>query len=446
MTQPILALVPTNTPSTSEYSAADRASFKEYQATLAAGGYYKLFNASSPFPRLISRDNLTDPLPLSWLVADYNDWLKETRSTTWPSKMPTDAYLARPLLSVVGTKFLPNGPALIRAKQSRHRYINTYKSFQSDHAPLELSPIFHEFMEALFPDPKELHIFTQYISHMLKYPEIRPSWHIMLLSETGTGKGFLYNDIIKPMLCNQSFLVSSYGRLTGKFSTIMESSLLIFLDDCKAKTESTQTDLKSLMTEETAYTEHKGLQGSMVTVYPRMILASNEAVPIALDDTSRRWWIPKRLGYSDGLTGKAGRANRQRLIARLSTWLKTSGAIEAIHAYLMSYTLEGFDPKLCPECDTLNEIIAKSETVDQGFAHDFLTNHPTKVVKTNELLQAFTDAGMNRPSNNSVRYLFDYCNYRTDTLCANGSRSRYWFPKHLTNDEAIKILEAPDKF
>lgn len=428
-----------------EYTASEKATINQYQAALSEGGYYKIFDASSAYPRLISKDDPLKLLPLSFLPSDFNDWCKET-SNKRPLKAPSEIYLAQPLLSVTGTIFKPNGEALVRAKQSRHRYINTYKEYQPERDPLELSPIFVEFMSSLFPDKSERHIFTQYISHTLRYPQVRPSWHVMLLSETGTGKGFLFGDILTPLLCKQTSLVRKYSDILGKFSTIMEESLIVLLDDCKTNRESTQTELKSLMTEERVYTERKGSQGSMVSTYTRMILASNEDAPLFLNDSERRWWVPKRLGYSHELIGKEGRDDRKALVQRLSDWLKLDGALESVHQHLIEYDLTGFDPKCAPECDTLNEIIAKSETVEQTFAHDFLHNHPAKVVKSAELQKAFTDAGMNKPGNNSIRYLFEYCKYRQDTLTINGSRTRFWFPSSMSNKEAAAILETPATF
>lgn len=448
-----LALVPSAPTTVAEHKAVDgsasytpteRATIGAYQTALAAGRYFRLYDASSPFPRLISGEN-TEPLPLAFLAADFGDWCDENGYKR-PAKMPTETYLAYPLKTVTGTVFVPNGPSLIRADRARHRYVNTYRRFEPQYAAVLLSPLFHEFIACLFPDPEERHTFLQYCSHMIRFPNERPSWHPMLLSETGTGKGFLFNDLLSPLLCHQTFVVKRYGEILGKFSPVMERSLLVLLDDCKTKREDTQTALKSLMTEERVLMEKKGLQGAMGRTYVRFILASNEDVPLDLDESERRWWVPKRLGYATGLTGKPGRDDRQALIKELAAWVKTDGALEAIYNFFLEYQLDGFDPKNCPMTVTLQQQIDKSETVEQGFARDFLSRHATKVVQLAELQTAFVGAGMNKPGNNALPALFAFCQYRKDTLEAKGQRRRWWFPSSMTKAEAEAILEAEPDF
>ena len=446
-----LTLVQTDKPATeqtdaaSDYTVAEREAINAYVEELARGRYFLLFNAAAPFGRLISGDN-TEPLPQAFLSADFRDFCRES-GRKLPTKPPADAYFAASLQSVVGTKFFPNGPDLIREVRSRHRYVNTYRRFEGQHPPVPVSDLFHQFIACLFPDPAERHTFFQYCAHMIQRPQERPSWHPMLLSETGTGKGFLFNDILRPLLCNQTYIVKRYGELIGKFSPVMRDTLLVLLDDCKSRREDTQTALKSLMTEEMVLLEEKGLQAGMVPTYSRFFLASNEPVPLDLDDTERRWWVPKRLGYSHGLTAKAGRDERQALIKRLSAWLKLDGALEAVYTYLAAYPLDGFDPKNCPMTATLQEQIEKSETVEQGFARDFLSRHDLKVLKAEELQKAFTDSGLSKPSNNALPHLFQFCGFKKDVLRADDdSPSRYWYPETMTKSEAEAILKAKPDF
>lgn len=438
-----LTLVKTdNSPAEKEeapkFTPAERQTIEDYQAVLSAGRYFKLYNAASPFARLISGDN-PEPLPLSFLSDDFADFCKE-KGRKLPAKMPTYTYLAYSLQTVTGTKFFPNGPDLIRANRSRHRYVNMYQRFEHQHAAIPLSPLFDEFMACLFPDPAERTTFLQYCAHMIQFPAVRPSWHVMLLSETGTGKGFLFADILSPLLCGQTALLKKYSELLGRFANAMDGTILVQLDDCKSKREDVQTQMKSLMTEERVLLEEKGLAAGMVATYTRFFLASNEEVPLDLDDTERRWWIPKRLGYSNGLTGKAGRDDRQKLIKRLSEWLKSDGALEAIYDFLATYPIGDFDVKSCPMTDTLQEQIAKSVTVEQSFALDFLTSHATKVLKSQDLSKAFTDSGMSKPSNIAIGKLLEQCDFRPESLTVDGSKGRWWIPASMTKPEAEAIL------
>lgn len=430
------------TDATPKYSAAEAALIREYQDILEASRYAKLYNAGAPFPRVIAGERPSEPLPLSWLVDDFRDYCKEHGKRA-PQPMPGPDYLAYRMPTVTGTTFLPRGPAYVRPKQSRHKYVNTYQEFRREHPALPLSGHFLKLLECMFPDPDERRTFVQYVAHIIQLPEERPSWHPMLLSATGTGKGFLFDAILTPLLSGQTRLVKKYSELTGRFANVMNGTLLIQLDDCKTSRADTQTQLKSLMSEERVLLEAKHQAAGMVSTYTRIFLASNEEVPLELDDTERRWWVPKRMEYSHGLTGDEGRKERkQNVVQPLADYLKLDGALEAIYDYFASYPLDGFDAKSPPMTETLREQIAKSVSIEQTAATEYLTDHPTKVLKPGDLIGALSSAGLNKPSNQALGKLFAAAGYRQEFLTVGGSKSRWWFPVWMTKPEAAAILAA----
>jgi hypothetical protein len=443
-----LALVKNNTAAeapaepVAKYSTSERELIEQYQAKLALGRYFKYHTGTHPFARILSGDSPTEPLPMAFLVDDFIDFCRE-HGRPVPNPLPSALYLAYGLETVTGTIFKPKGASLIRSKDSRHRYVNTFKAFVPEHPPLPLSPHFHTLWECLFPDPVERRTMLQYIAHAIQFPELRPSWHPMWLSVTGSGKGFVFASILTPLLSGQTRLLKKYSELTGRFANVMEGTILIQLDDCKSKRTDVQTQLKSLMSEERVMAEEKNMAAGMITTYTRIILASNEQVPLDIDDTDRRWWIPRRMEYSHGLTGDEGRKDRKNnVIQPLADWLKIDGALEAMYDYFKTYPLDGFDPKTPPMTATLYEQIAKSITVEQTFALEFLATHGTKVVKSEELSKAFSDAGMNKPSNQAIGKLFEFADYLQESLTHGGRKSRYWIPAAMTKREAEAIIEA----
>lgn len=447
-----LALVPSNPAPEADatrspkYSAPEQASIEQYQAVLQAGRYAKLYDAASPHARLISGQCPGEPLPLSFLSDDFINFCRE-QGRRPPRALPSPTYLAYNLPTVTGTIFKPKGLPLIRPKYARHRYVNTYRAFEPEHAAIPVSPHFMALLECMFPDPVERQTFVQYAAHMIQFPEVRPSWHPMILSETGTGKGFMFSEILTPLLCQQTMLVKRYSELTGRFANAMSGTILVQLDDCKSKREDVQTQLKSLMTEERVLLEEKGLAAGMVTTYTRFFLASNEQVPLDIDDTERRWWIPRRLVYSHGLTGDEGRKERkQNVIQPLADWLKLPGALEALHDYFAGYDLTGFDPKSAPMTETLREQVAKSVTVEQSFALDYLQQHDTKVLKSPDLSSAFTEAGMSKPGNQAIGKLLEFAEFRQDSLTIDGKKSRWWFPLSMSRAEAEAVLARAAEF
>jgi len=428
------------------HSDYDLDTFDRYTKVLKAGRYCTLYNSANQQPMIISGNLHEEPLPLAWLSADLLKYCSQA-GRKFPNPMPSPSYLSCRLDMVTGTIFKPKGAAMYSPFGVRHCYANFFKEFENQFPALELSSLFHKLMECMFPDLVERNTFLQYVAHMFQFPEIRPSWHPMLLSETGTGKGFLFESILTPLLRGQTRLLKKYSELLGRFANVMRGTILVLLDDCKSRREDTQTALKSLMSEERVLIEEKGLAAGMVMTYTRFFLASNELTPLNLNSTERRWWIPKRMVYSSGLKGEEGRKERvDNVIRPLADWLKQDGAMEAIHAYFMAYDLTGFDPKSPPMTETLREQIAASVTVEQAFALDYLEGHDTKILKSEDLLAAFSSSGMTKPSNQAVKALMEDNQYRQDSFTVHGKKSRWWHHAAMSKDEAKAILNRPVDF
>jgi hypothetical protein len=255
-----LALVPTDTPAApaqqSKPSPADKLTLAAYVATLKTRGFCKLDDAASNYTRLFNRFN-GKILPLSFIDNDFSRWLFKTQQKC---SYRSPSYIIYTLPHVVGTKFVPVDCEFFTEPQTECLYVNTYRKYAPTTDSAEVSPLFVEYLARLVPDPAERHIFTQWLSHIFQRPGERPSWHIMLTSDVGTGKGFLVESILNPLLHHTS-VVSSFSKVMGQFSTMLEDNLLVLLDDPAQGSDDTQTKLKSLLSEERAYSERKGLQG-----------------------------------------------------------------------------------------------------------------------------------------------------------------------------------------
>ncbi|PMY01952.1 hypothetical protein C1X54_35475, partial [Pseudomonas sp. GW460-13] len=97
-------------------------------------------------------------------------------------------------------------------------WCNTYRQFEPITERADVHPDFLEFLERLFPDAAERHTAIQWLAHAFQKPEERPSWHLLLISESGTGKGYLFNEILAPLLLHTS-IAPSFSKVTAQFST-----------------------------------------------------------------------------------------------------------------------------------------------------------------------------------------------------------------------------------
>lgn len=398
---------------------AEKAVIAAYVQDLKRRGFCKIDNAASKDTRLFNR--FTGQIQsLSYLRNNFDEWLYRTGNEC---EFYNERYFISGLTHIVGQTFKPNAKEFAVDHATGYRYANTYRRYEPATDSADVSPLFHEFFERLFPVERERHIVLQWLSHMFQRPDERPSWHLMLLSQPGTGKGFLVQEILHPLLHHTS-VVADYSRVMSQFSSVMSENLLILLDDCKARSDATQTKLKSFLSEERAYVERKHTQGGMEDTYARFILASNEAVPLYLDPTERRWLIPA------GLVHRVDRHETQAFVQRLADWLKLPESLCKVYNWFMSYSLAGFNHKDVPESDGLAALIAKSKSPYKDYLESYVAEN--KVFAYADLKAAFKAEGFTPPGDRELGHLLREIGYEATQKRIDGNRLRLCHPTGMS--------------
>jgi hypothetical protein len=396
--------------------------FYEFSEHLKAEGWCFLANERYTTTRLHNRYSKSTP-PESVLTIKFKQWDSDDTSAVGLTE-----YLRFALPTVSGSVFEPNKGSFVSLYGSE--WCNTYQSFTSTQMPASDLTLFLEFIQRLFPHPDERIVCLQWLAHIIQHPEQRPSWHLMLVSEVGTGKGFLIESILKPMLRHVA-TVSSYSEITEKFSTLMECNLLILLDDPKSKSDSTMTMMKSKLSEPTVFITHKNMEGRMVNTYARFILASNEDRPLKLDADERRWYAPTKLVH------KIDRAETQRFVTELAKWLVEPGSIEGVYEWLIEYDLTGFDPKYVPQSAQLRKMIDLSRNPMDDFFEEFLEENP--VFRYVDIHDAATEAGYRNTSSAYIKFELSKAGYESRRVPLNGKKPYYWRRSGMDNN-AVKQL------
>ena len=238
------------------HTQAEKAIYAEYVKGLVRRGFCKLTNSAANYPQIFNRFN-KQTTTMCFIGEDFARWQRQNQKVC---RTPTAAYLTYTLAHIVGQKFVPNGGSYWVDEITECTYANTYRAYKPTTDCTKVPPLLLEYFERLLPVQSERHLFLQWLAHIFQRPQQRPSWHVMFTSEPGTGKGFLVEQILHPLL-HHTQVIATYGKLTGQFSTTLEDNLLVLLDDCKARSEAQQTTLKSLLSEERAYIERKREQG-----------------------------------------------------------------------------------------------------------------------------------------------------------------------------------------
>jgi hypothetical protein len=421
-----LSLVTENTPiPTAELSGptlAEEAVIAEYVREFKRRGFCKLDNAASNGTRLFNRFT-QEVLPLTFIENDFIRWQRASGKKCSYKSVP---YITYTLPHVIGSKFIPQDVSYYTHPDTGCMYVNTYRKYKPSTENTEVSPLFPEYLERLFAVEQERHISVQWLAHQFQHPDQRPSWHLMLLSEPGTGKGFLLQEILHPLL-NHTSVVADYSRVMGKFSGVLQDNLLVLLDDCKARTDATQTQLKSILSEERAYVEKKNLDGGMVDTFTRYILASNEHKPLTLEASARRWYVPARLVH------KVDRHETQAFIQSLADWLKLPGSLDAVYHYFMSYPLDGFNYKDVPDSDGLAAIVGMSKSPYADFLEGFVKEH--LVFTYSELVEAIKAEGLTKPGDTHLAHLLREAGYDKSQPRIDGKLTRLCHPIGMTLEE-----------
>lgn len=410
---------------------AERKLHAEYVVDLKNRGFCKMDPATTGSTVLFNRfDNEREAL--SFLANDFNAWLGEreceNRST---------GYILKGLKHISGQRFVPNGPDFITMPRSRRTLANTYRRYEPATDDAECDPLFHELFERMFPNPLERHTVTQWIAHMFQRPQERPSWHLMWPSDTGTGKGFLVNDILQPLLLHTSS-IRNYAQIMGKFSAILANDLLVLIDDAKAKSDATQTELKSLLSEERAFVEMKYGSAGMVDTFTRIILASNEDRPLFLDANERRWYVTAKIGH------RVNRDDTAKFIQRLADWLTLPGSLCKVYNFFMQYDLTGFHHKQVPPSAGLAAMIEMSRDPYADGIAEYAAENP--VFTYAELVAGLGSLGLRAPSDRELGHLLREAGFIKRRMLIDGTQINLYRPAEMSDADARRIRETEPAF
>ena len=401
----------------------------EYVDNLISRGFCKMDSIASDKTQLYNRFD-GQSLPLSFIGNDFHAWLHRKHKTCGFYEV---SYILRKLRHVIGSKFIPIRQPYYVDPDTHCTWINLYQPYSPTTESAAVSPLFLDYLERLAPDDTERSIMVQWIAHIFQHPEQRPSWHLMLPSDTGTGKGFLVESILHPLLKHTS-VVSSFSKITGQFSTLVEDNLLILFDDCKANSNSVQTQLKSMLSEERQHVEHKGKQGKMIKIFARYILASNEAKPLHLDESERRWFVLKHLEH------RLDRAETQQAIKDLADWLAQPESLCKVYNYFMSVSLGDFNPKNPPITDGLKKLIAMGKCPYALFLEGYTADR--KVFNRAELVQSLKDDGLSKPADQYLPHLIREAGYEAARPIINGKQISLYQPVGMPLEDVREAWQA----
>jgi len=195
-------------------------------------------------------------------------------------------------------------------------------------------------------DDEELYMWVLgWFAHIIQFPRDKIGTSLSLRGSQGTGKtivGKIFGSLIK----RHYTLIDQERYLFGNFNSHMGSTLLLHSDEGFWGGDPRHVGkLKSLVTSDTHFIEHKGKDSLQVNNYLRLLITTNEdwVIPAAFDE--------RRFAVLD--VGNGNAQDKPYFVAMLKQ-MKNGGFGALLH-YLINFDLTQTDVGVLPETMALSE-------------------------------------------------------------------------------------------
>ncbi len=181
-----------------------------------------------------------------------------------------------------------------------------------------------------------------FCAHMIQKPEQHVFVVPILYSEKeGTGKGLLFDQVMKKILGQKHLKIRDAGELGAKFNSHLANRLLTLVDEVsKNSADSILSKLKSLVGGNDFNVEFK--QGPVLQVenFSRYVIATNEMGAIKIAKGNRRFFV---------IQSSNKFANNKAYFAPIIDALNSGNLANYFYDYLLKFNIDNFDPNLIPD-------------------------------------------------------------------------------------------------
>lgn len=271
--------------------------------------------------------------------------------------------------------------------------------------------IFKVLHHALGSDVDITEHFINWTAYALqKRDRTRTAW--VLHGTTGTGKGILTNNILKPLFGAHT-ATRRMEELSDKYNHFMSDSIMVFVDEVQIKAlggeKGIMAKLKNFITEETVVIRGMYQGGVEQRNYTCWIFMSNMPDPVHIDKNDRRFNVAK---YQPN-----------KIIVTDQELALIQKELQPFHDYLMSYAVDELAVRTVLQTDDRTTLISISESsldtattaLMEGDFNFFLDQLPTddshlrnaltssKVEDYRDVLKTLIDRSMKNASSKNVK-------------------------------------------
>lgn len=237
------------------------------------------------------------------------------------------------------TVFFPGRP-----QEECGRYLNLWNGWQVEPVKGDCSAYLGFVAEYICSGDDELYDYLMnWLAHMLQRPMEIAETSITLRGGQGLGKNTFIEPIMRIIGLDHAIEVSNGNHVTGKFNAHLENVLLLFNNEASwGGDRAAAGSLKALVTDKRGLVERKGKDAKPSQNFKRLITASNNLWPTAVELEDRRNVI------IDVNPNKA--PPELFAILRAMCENKLNPSLKALFFYLLhERDLSGWHPRMIPD-------------------------------------------------------------------------------------------------
>lgn len=184
--------------------------------------------------------------------------------------------------------------------------------------------LFDDYLQWVVPNDLERAIFRRWIATIIARPGRKHFGVILHSEQQGTGKSFLVDHILKPLIGDDYIAEPSAEDIVSRFTDWREGKILIYADEI-AGTKNVTTGniynaMKTWITAPYARIEKKGQPIYRIEDYSKSLINSNKDQPLYIEPSDRRWMV---------IRGREAEISTD-LIVNVLEWLKGFGLGEIL--------------------------------------------------------------------------------------------------------------------
>lgn len=230
---------------------------------------------------------------------------------------------------------------IVFAPTCAERELNLFKGMPTFEVNDEPRAVLELLSKSLVISERERVWLLKWMAHILQCPWKKSSLVPVHITKEGTGKGILYDMVMREILTDYFISVGQTSELVGNFNKHLANKLLTFIDESSWRGDKTAEGvLKKLTGSERLTIEEKFGATYEINNPSRYVIASNHDDAVCIGASNRRYVL---LRAGELLAGDSG------FFDPIAHAIRENREAEKFGSYLLKLDISDFNPFLLPD-------------------------------------------------------------------------------------------------